>query len=242
MTSSQSGPAPRQGRAALEARPLHVERGVSRHAEGSARLRLGRTEILATLSLDAKVPPHVRGKREGWLMAEYSMLPRSTQDRMPRERNLQNGRRHEIQRLLGRSFRSVVDLTHFRGQTLIIDCDVLEADGGTRIACVMAGYAALHDLCDRLVQAGTLSEWPLRYALGAVSVGLVGDELRLDLDYVEDAQASADLNVIATAQGQLLEVQGGAEGQPIAPERYIQLLHAGIHGAVSLLGSLQRQL
>ncbi|WP_425147520.1 ribonuclease PH [Deinococcus sp.] len=238
MTKSAS----RQGRAALEARPLRVERGVSRHAEGSARLQLGQTEILATVSIDLKVPPHQRGKREGWLMAEYSMLPRSTQDRMPRERNLQNGRRHEIQRLLGRSFRAAMDLTHFRNQTLIIDCDVLEADGGTRVACVMAGYAALHDLCDRLVRAGTLSEWPLLYPLGAVSVGLVDGEVRLDLDYSEDARAHADLNVIVTEGGQILEVQGGAEGGPISPQRYTELLDVGIVGAGALLAEVQRQL
>ncbi|GGQ92789.1 ribonuclease PH [Deinococcus ruber] len=234
--------AARQGRALLEARPLVVERGVSRHAEGSARLRLGHTEILATVSIEAKVPPHVRGKREGWLMAEYSMLPRSTQDRMNRERNLQNGRRHEIQRLLGRAFRVALDLSHFRNQTLIIDCDVLEADGGTRVASVMAGYAALHDLCDRQVKAGTLTDWPIRSPLGAVSVGLVGNDIRLDLDYSEDARARADLNVIVTGDGKVVEVQGGAEGEAIAPELYIELLRAGVGGAGTLLASLQRQL
>ena len=226
----------------MEARPVSVQRGVSRHAEGSARLKLGHTEILATVSIDNKVPPHMRGKREGWLMAEYSMLPRSTHDRMNRERNLQNGRRHEIQRLLGRSFRAAMDLSLFRNQTLIVDCDVIEADGGTRVASVMAGYAALHDLCDRQVKAGTLSEWPLRYALGAVSVGLVDGELRLDLDYAEDARATADLNIIATEGGQILEVQGGAEGHPISPDVYIELLRAGIAGAGALMSEVQRQL
>lgn len=238
-----SDPVPaRLGRGLLEARPLNVERGLNPHAEGSAHLRLGRTEILATVSIDQKVPPHVRGQKEGWLMAEYSMLPRSTQDRMQRERNLQNGRRHEIQRLLGRTFRTALDLKPFRGQTLVIDCDVLVADGGTRVASVLAGYAALHDLCDRMVRAGTCRYSPLRHPVGAVSVGLVGGELRLDLDYLEDARARADLNVVATAGGQLLEAQGGAEGTPIDPEVYVALLRAGIVGAGQLLTEVQRQL
>jgi ribonuclease PH len=232
----------RRGRALLEARPLLVERGVSRHAEGSARLRLGHTEVLATVSIDHKVPPHLRGSREGWLMAEYSMLPRSTQNRMPRERNLQNGRRHEIQRLLGRSFRSALDLKPFRNQTLIVDCDVLEADGGTRVACVLAGYAALHDLSERLISGGTLRYSPILHPVGAVSVGLVDNEIRLDLDYLEDASASADLNVVATADGRLLEAQGGAEGAPIDPDTYVALLRAGLTGATFLLSEVRRQI
>ena len=232
----------RQGRAALECRPLTVQRGVSHHAEGSARLRLGHTEVLATVTIEQRVPAHMRGQKEGWLMAEYSMLPRSTQDRMQRERNLQNGRRHEIQRLLGRSFRSALDLKPFRNQTLIIDCDVLEADGGTRVACVLAGYAALHDLCGRLIEGGTLRYSPILHPIGAVSVGLVGGEIRLDLEYSEDAQASADLNVVATLDGRILEVQGGAEGQPIDPETYMALLRAGVTGAGQLLVEVQRQL
>lgn len=233
---------PRQGRENAEARPLSVQRAPSRHAEGSALLTLGHTQVLATVSIDPKVPPHQRGKKAGWLMAEYSMLPRSTQDRMNRDRNLQNGRRHEIQRLLGRAFRTSMDLTYFRNQTLVIDCDVLEADGGTRVACVLAGYAALHDLCDRLVNTGVLTDWPVRYPIGAVSVGLVDNELRLDLDYSEDARASADLNVIATGDGLLLEAQGGAEGVPMDPGSYMALLRAGIEGAGKLLAEVQRQL
>ncbi|GGJ60855.1 ribonuclease PH [Deinococcus aquiradiocola] len=233
---------PREGRGLLDARPLTVERGVSRHAEGSAQLRIGNTEVLATVSIDHKVPPHQRGKKEGWLMAEYSMLPRSTQDRIARERNLQNGRRHEIQRLLGRSFRTALDLKPFRNQTLVIDCDVLEADGGTRVASVLAGYAALYDLSERLVQTGVLIHSPILYPVGAVSVGLVDGEIRMDLDYSEDAGASADLNVVATLDGRLLEAQGGAEGTPMDPDVYIQLLRAGIVGAGQLLAEVQRQL
>jgi len=232
----------RAGRGLLEARPLTAERAVSRYAEGSARVRLGHTEVLATVSVEHKVPAHMRGQKEGWLMAEYSMLPRSTRERMNRERNLQNGRRHEIQRLLGRTFRSALDLGPFRNQTLIVDCDVIEADGGTRVTSILAGYAALHDLSNRLVAGGTLKASPLVHPVGAVSVGLVGGEIRLDLDAAEDAAASADLNVVATAGGLLLEAQGGAEGSPLDPDTYVELLRAGLSGAALLLGEVRRQI
>ena len=163
----------REGRGALTPRPVSVQRGVNPHAPGSAHLKMGRTEILATVTLDDKPAPHMRGKKEGWLTAEYSMLPRSTTDRQARERNLQNGRRHEIQRLLGRALRSSLDLRPFKNQTLYVDCDVLVADGGTRVASVLAGHAALHDFCDRLINSGQLSEWPMVHNVGAISVVLV---------------------------------------------------------------------
>ncbi|MFC4453102.1 ribonuclease PH [Deinococcus sonorensis] len=242
MTHTSARPSARQGRDLLQPRELTVRRSVSRYAEGSALLHLGNTQVLATVSTDPKVPPHMRGKREGWLMAEYSMLPRATQERLGRERNLSNGRRHEIQRLLGRAFRASLDLTPFRNQTLVIDCDVLQADGGTRIASLLAGYAALHDLCDRMIHAGTLSDWPIRHPVGAVSVGLVDGEVRLDLDYQEDVRATADLNVIATLDGQLIEAQGGAEGTPLDPDLYVQMLRVGIVGAGDLLRRVQSQL
>ncbi len=232
----------RQGRGPLEPRPLKVSRQVNTYAEGSALVELGQTKVLATVSLDQKVPPHMRGKKSGWLMAEYLMLPRATHDRQNRERNMQNGRRHEIQRLLGRSFRTVLDLSAFKNQTLIIDCDVLQADGGTRVTSVLAGYAALFDLCDRLIKRGTLSEWPLLHELGAVSVGYVNGQLLVDLEYSEDMQASADLNVVATGAGLILEAQGGAEEQPITTEQYTELLRAGVAAAGSLSRQLQAQL
>ncbi|GBF08241.1 ribonuclease PH [Deinococcus aerius] len=235
-------PPPRTDRDTLTPRPLNVRRGVNPHAPGSAHLRLGRTEILATVSVEDKPAPHMRGKKEGWLTAEYAMLPRATTDRQARERNLQNGRRHEIQRLLGRAFRAAVDLRHFRGQTLYVDCDVLVADGGTRVASVLAGYAALHDFADRLIQSGKLSEWPLLHTVGAASVGLIGDELRVDLDYAEDRVARADLNVVATDAGLLIEAQGGAEEGPISSAEYVRLLTAGVEAVGALLRELHRQL
>lgn len=232
----------RTGRDLNTPRELAVQRGVNPHAQGSARLKLGRTEIIATVSVEDKAAPHMRGKKEGWLTAEYAMLPRATTDRQARERNLQNGRRHEIQRLLGRALRSCIDLGMFRNQTIYVDCDVLIADGGTRVASVLAGYAALHDYAERLIQAGKLSEWPLRFAVGAVSVGMLGSELRVDLDYAEDCVARADLNVIATDDGRILEVQGGSEGEPLTPAEYAALLNVGVQKVGELLKILHAQL
>lgn len=232
----------REGRDLLTPRPMTLERAINPHAPGSAHLKLGRTEILATVSIEDKPAPHMRGKKEGWLTAEYAMLPRATTDRQARERNLQNGRRHEIQRLLGRALRASIDLRPFRNQTLYVDCDVLVADGGTRVASVLAGYAALHDLCDRLINSGTLTDWPLVHAVGAVSVGLVGDEVRVDLDYAEDKVARADLNVVATEGGLVIEAQGGAEEGPITPDEYVRLLTTGVEAVGGLLRELERQL
>lgn len=232
----------RAGRAAQEARPLAVERGANRYAEGSALVRLGHTQVLVTVSVDHKVPFHVRGKKTGWLMAEYDMLPRATHERVSRERNSAGGRRQEIQRLMGRALRACVDLDLFRDKTLIVDADVLQADGGTRVASILGAYAALFDFSDRLVKLGKLSEWPLRHEIGAVSVGVVDGELRLDLDYAEDTRAGADLNVVATGSGQLLEVQGGAEGEPLAPARFSEMVALGLSGVQELLTSLRGQL
>ncbi|PNY81194.1 ribonuclease PH [Deinococcus koreensis] len=233
---------PRDDRDLLTPRPLIVKRGVNPHAPGSAHLKLGRTEILATVTLEDKPAPHMRGSKEGWLTAEYAMLPRATEDRQARERNLQNGRRHEIQRLLGRALRSSLDLRHFRNQTLYVDCDVLVADGGTRVASILAGHAALHDFCDHLINSGRLSEWPVVHNVGAISVGLVGDQLRVDLDYVEDKVARADLNVVATDTGMIIEVQGGAEEGPLTQTEYVQLLEAGTRAVQDIMVDLGRQL
>jgi ribonuclease PH len=232
----------REGRDLLTPRPLTVVRGVNPHAPGSAHLHIGRTEIMATVTLEDKPAPHMRGMKEGWLTAEYAMLPRATDNRQARERSLQNGRRHEIQRLLGRALRSSMDLRPFRNQTLYIDCDVLVADGGTRVASILAGHAALHDFCDRMIHSGKLSDWPIRHNVGAISVGLVGDELRVDLDYAEDKVALADLNVVATDTGLIVEVQGGAEAGPISAADYTRLLDAGVKSVQDVMNDLRQQL
>lgn len=223
----------RSGRAADELRAISVDLGVNRYAEGSAHVVWGHTEIRATVTDAPGLPRHLRGTsaREGWLMAEYALLPRATHERTLRERRHASGRTHEIQRLIGRALRSAVALEHFRNHTLTVDLDVLQADGGTRCAAILAGWAALHDLADRRIRDGTLDEWPLTDDVAAVSVGLVGGEVRIDLDYAEDAAASADLNVVATADGRIVEVQGGTEGRPIDAERYVQLVAAGVTAA-----------
>ncbi|AKH17438.1 MULTISPECIES: ribonuclease PH [Deinococcus] len=232
----------REGRDLLTPRPVTVKRGVNPHAPGSAHLIMGRTEILATVTLEEKAAPHMRGSKEGWLTAEYSMLPRATNDRQARERNLQNGRRHEIQRLLGRALRAGMDLRYFRNQTLYVDCDVLVADGGTRVASILAGHAALHDFCDRLIQKGRLTDWPISRNIGAVSVGLVGSEIRVDLDYAEDKVARADLNVVATSDGLIVEVQGGAEEGVLTHDEYVGMLATGTRAVQDIMADLTRQL
>ncbi|MBB6099769.1 ribonuclease PH [Deinobacterium chartae] len=234
--------ASRQGRAPDELRALVIERGVSRHAEGSALIQLGHTQVRVTATLENRVPPHVRGSKQGWLMADYALLPRSTHERISREKMAQGGRKQEIQRLMGRAFRACVDLRLFRDKTLIIDADVLQADGGTRVASILGGYAALHDLADRMVRSGKLTEWPLTHEIGAVSVGVVDGEVRLDLDYLEDVRAEADLNVVATREGLILEVQGGTERDPLPPGRFREMVDLGVRGVQTLLDRYREQL
>ncbi len=227
----------RQDRLPGDLRPVSVTTGYSRFAEGSALVEWGDTRVLATVTIENKLPPHLRNKkiREGWLTAEYALLPRSTPERVQRERLYSGGRSLEIQRLIGRSLRGVTDLSLFVGKTLTVDVDVLQADGGTRCAGILAGYAALHDAAGRLVQAGTLSEWPLTHEVAAVSVGLVGGKTLVDLQFSEDAAAELDLNVVATGSGELIEVQGGAEGKPVAAELYVQLVAQGLDSVQLLL-------
>ncbi|MDF1522494.1 MAG: ribonuclease PH, partial [Trueperaceae bacterium] len=230
---------PRRERAADALRPIAVRTGWNAHAEGSASVTWGRTEVLATVTVAPSLPPHLRGRgyRGGWLNAEYAMLPRATRERTPRERGSVRGRTQEIQRLLGRALRATVDLSAFPGSTLVVDCDVVQADGGTRCAAIVAAYAALHQLADRQVFAGKLDEWPLRHELAAVSVGLVGGEVRLDLDHDEDAAASVDLAVVGTASGAIVEVHGGGEGAPIEAEAYVRLVAVGLAGVADVLAA-----
>ncbi len=241
----------RTNRDLLELRSLEVQTKVNAYAEGSSLVKLGHTHVLCTVTLEHQVPRHIMDRRDangkklpptGWLMAEYNLLPRATHERTQRERQKLGGRTQEIQRLLGRVFRSVVDLDLFKGKTLVIDCDVLQADGGTRVTSVLAGYAALHDLCNRMTRAGTLDDWALRAEVGAVSVGLVDGEIRLDLDYLEDSSAQADINIIATSTGRIIEVQGGSEGESISQDHFLEMLSVGIDGVKTLVERLKPQL
>lgn len=228
--TSQNTAGKRQGRANGQLRTITLSPGYSRHAEGSALVEWGHNRVLATVTIESKLPPHLRGKgnQKGWLTAEYALLPRSTPERVQRERLYSGGRTQEIQRLIGRALRSVTDLTLFNGKTLTVDVDVIEADGGTRCAGILAGYAALHNAADKLTRKGALDEWPLTHELGAVSVGVVDGVSLVDLEYAEDSHAEVDLNVVATADGQLVEVQGGGEERPIPAETYVQLVASGI--------------
>jgi ribonuclease PH len=205
-------------------------------SEGSALIKWGHTHVLATVTLDPKLPPHLRGQghKGGWLTAEYAMLPRSAHERIQRERLYTGGRSQEIQRLIGRAMRSVVDLSFFNNQTLMIDIDVLQADGGTRCAGIVAGYAALHDMANKLLFKGKINDWPLSHEVAAVSLGIVKGQELIDLEFSEDSQAEVDLNVVATADGQIIEVQGGGESTPLKAEQYVQLVAAGV-GAVQYI-------
>ncbi len=227
-----------------ELRPITVTPGFNRYAEGSALVEWGHTVVLATVTIDNRLPPHLRGRRakNGWLTAEYALLPRSTQERSQRERLYAGGRTQEIQRLIGRALRSIVDLEMFRNKTLIVDVDVLQADGGTRCAGITAGYAALHHAASRLVFDGALSEWPLKHELAAVSVGLVDGAALVDLQYSEDVQAEVDLNVIATGGGDVVEVQGGGEERPIPAETYVTLVANGVRAAQRVVEIVRPQL
>ena len=197
-------------RKANQLRPFAIERAVLHHAEGSAIVTMGRTRVLCAASVEDRVPPWLRGKGRGWVTAEYAMLPRSTSERTPRASQT-GGRAQEIQRLIGRSLRAITDLSTFGERLITVDCDVLEADGGTRTAAINGALVALHDAFVTLSNRGFLTGPPLRDAVAAVSVGLVDGAPRLDLEYVEDAAAQVDMNVVMTGAGRYVEVQGTGE-------------------------------
>jgi ribonuclease PH len=234
----------RKHRQSNEVRNIQVQPGFNMHAEGSALVTWGNTKVVATVTLDPKLPPHLRGQghKGGWLTAEYAMLPRSTHERMQRERLYSGGRTQEIQRLLGRALRSCLDLSLFPNKTILIDVDVLQADGGTRCAGILAGYAALHEMANKLVYKGEVSEWPLIHDVAAVSVGVIKEQTFIDLEFSEDSIAEVDLNVVATADGKLIEVQGGVEAEPIQAELYVQLVAAGIKAVGYILEKVKGQL
>jgi ribonuclease PH len=204
----------KSGRAADELRPIRLTRGFTRHAEGSVLVEFGETRVLVTASVDDGVPSFLRGKGEGWITAEYGMLPRATHSRSPREaaRGKQTGRTLEIQRLIGRSLRAVVDMRALGERTVTLDCDVLQADGGTRTAAITGAYVALADAMSVLVQRRAIAASPLHGQVAAVSVGIVAGAAVLDLDYAEDSTAETDMNVVMNNGGAFVEIQGTAEG------------------------------
>jgi len=229
------------GRAADQLRPVSLETGVNKYAEGSCLVRFGDTHVLCTATVDPGVPGWLRNSGRGWVTAEYGMLPRATDSRMPREaaQGKQGGRTQEIQRLIGRSLRAVTDLQAFGEKQIRVDCDVLQADGGTRTAAITGGYVALHLAFLHLKRIGVLQAVPLREEVAAVSCGLCAGTPLLDLDYGEDSSAEADANFVLTASGRIVEIQGTAERRPFSRGEFDLLLDQAQAGIAALV-ELQR--
>ena len=222
-------------------RPVHFTRNYTKHAEGSVLVEFGDTKVICTVSIDESVPPFLRDKGQGWITAEYGMLPRSTGSRMRRESasGKQSGRTQEIQRLIGRSLRAVVDLEKLGARTLQIDCDVIQADGGTRTASITGAFVALHDALQGLQASGKLAEWPLRDFVAAISVGIYNGQAVLDLDYDEDSDCETDMNVVMTGSGGFVEIQGTAEGMPFSRDEMNAMLDLANSGIRQLIEQQQ---
>jgi len=225
-------------------RPVAIEPGAARHAEGSALITLGHTRVLCAASVEDRVPPFLKGSGSGWVTAEYGMLPRATHTRSAREAaaGKQGGRTHEIQRLIGRALRSVTELRGLGERTITLDCDVLEADGGTRCAGITGACVALAMALGKLVRQGVIPRWPLRETVAAVSVGICAGQPVLDLAYEEDSEADVDVNVVGTASGAFVEIQGTAERRPFSQEQLVELLALARKGLGELRVSQERAL
>jgi ribonuclease PH len=231
-------------RAADALRPVRITTGTMKHAEGSALVEAGDTRVLVTASVEPRVPPWLRERGEGWVTAEYAMLPRATTSRTQREskQGRQSGRSAEIQRLIGRSLRAVVDRKAFPEKSVIVDCDVLQADGGTRTAAVTGAYVALAEAFARLLLTGDIAAWPLAGQVAAVSAGIVEGRPLLDLDYTEDAAAEVDLNVVATAGGEIVEIQGTGEERSFRRDELDALVDLALAGITELTAIQNRAL
>ena len=233
----------RDGREPDDLRPITFTRDFTEFAAGSVLVEFGKTRVLCTASVEERVPPWLRGKGRGWVTAEYSMLPGATSERNDREaaRGKQSGRTQEIQRLIGRSLRAVTDLETMGEAQITVDCDVLQADGGTRTASICGGYVALHDACSRLVATKTMPAHPITDTCAAISVGVVDALGHLDLDYSEDVRAEVDMNVVMTGAGKFVEVQGTAEGEPFSRTELDDLLGLAEAGILQIF-DLQREM
>ena len=230
------------GRKAGDLRKIRVTTGLQKHAEGSVLYELGETKVVCAASVEDRVPPFLRGTGKGWVTAEYAMLPRATNTRTQREGRAGKiqGRTQEIQRLIGRSLRSVVDQVALGERTITIDCDVLQADGGTRTASINGAWIALWQACSRLVDRGVIPGNPVREPVAAVSVGLFGGRTLVDLDYAEDSNAQVDMNIVMTGSGNLIEIQGTAEGAPFTREQMDRMLEAAVRAGKRIL-QIQKQ-
>ena len=225
------------GRRPEQLRSVTLQRGFTRHAEGSVLVEFGDTKVLCTASVEDKVPGFLRGRGQGWITAEYGMLPRSTHTRSDREaaRGKQSGRTQEIQRLIGRSMRNAFNLNAIGERTIHLDCDVLQADGGTRTAAITGAFVACHDAMSWLVGRGAFTAPPLRDYIAAISVGMVAGRPVLDLNYYEDSHCDTDMNVVMTGSGHLVEVQGTAEGEPFSREQMAALIDLAANGIAQLV-------
>jgi ribonuclease PH len=224
------------GRRRDQIRPVKVTRNFTKHAEGSVLIEMGDTKVICTASVEEKVPPFLKGKGTGWVTAEYAMLPRATHDRSPREsvKGKQGGRTLEIQRLVGRALRAVIDTGRLGERTIWIDCDVIQADGGTRTAAITGGFVALALALQKLKIAGLVKTLPLKDYVAAISVGYHKDQFLLDLCYEEDSEAETDMNVVMTGSGAFVEIQGTAEGHPFTPDQLAQMTKLAADGCEQL--------
>ena len=231
-------------RTADQLRPIVITRHFTKHAEGSVLIAMGDTKVLCTASIEERVPPHKKGSGEGWVTAEYGMLPRSTNTRSDREaaRGKQSGRTQEIQRLIGRSLRCVVDLKKLGERQITLDCDVLQADGGTRCASITGAFVALHDAVTVLMNKGLIKETPITDFIAAISVGIGADGPLLDLDYIEDSTGETDMNLVMTAAGKFVEIQGTAEGVPFSRSDMGALVGLAESGIARLIGEQRKAL
>ena len=223
-----------------ELRPIDFKRQFTKHAEGSVLIISGETQIICNATIDETVPSFLKGKGQGWVTAEYGMLPRSTNTRMGREaaRGKQSGRTQEIQRLIGRSLRAIINLEKLGERTIHIDCDVIQADGGTRTASISGSYVALHDAIDYLLKEKKLAETPIIDSVAAISVGMMNDKALLDLDYAEDSECDTDMNFVMTGSGDFVEIQGTAEGKPFSKKEMDELTKIAQKG-ISLITKKQ---
>ena len=234
MQPSNSRPSQRANN---QLRNVEIIRHYTKHAEGSVLVKFGDTHVLCTASVEEKVPGFLKGKGQGWVTAEYGMLPRSTGSRMDREaaKGKQSGRTQEIQRLIGRSLRAIIDLEKLGVRSIHMDCDVIQADGGTRTASITGAYVALHDAISTLLKNGKLTESPLKQGVAAISVGVYKGTPVLDLDYIEDSDCDTDMNVVMTADGGFVEIQGTAEGEPFSRDAMNAMLDLAAHGINQLI-------
>ena len=230
-----------KNRANNETRSIEILRNYTKHAEGSVLIKCGDTHVICNASIEEKVPSFLKGKNQGWVTAEYGMLPRSTSSRMAREssRGKQSGRTQEIQRLIGRSLRAVIDLNSLGERTIHIDCDVIQADGGTRTASITGAYVALCDAINPLLEKGILKDSPIKDSVAAISLGIKDGEVLIDLDYVEDSNCDTDMNVVMTGEGKFVEIQGTAEGEPFSKEEMDNIILLAEQGITRII-QLQR--